>query len=85
MPEHEKQMVIAACDRFIHEVLQPRFLPEIVPTELNYPVSIYGKWHGSRFRFVQRFRSGRADAAGLEFDAPFARIEWVAPGLFDLS
>jgi hypothetical protein len=85
VPEHEKQMVIAACDRFIHEVLQPKFLPEIVPTELNYPVSIYGKWHGSRFRFVQRFRSGRADAAGLEFDAPFARIEWVAPGLFDLS
>jgi hypothetical protein len=85
VPEHEKQMVIAACDRFIHEVLQPRFLPEIVPTELNYPVGIYGKWHGSRFRFVQRFRSGRADAAGSEFDAPFARIEWVAPGLFDLS
>jgi hypothetical protein len=85
VPEHEKQMVIAACDRFIREVLQPRFLPEIVPTEWNYPVGIHGKWHGSRFRFVQRFRSDRPDAITSEFDAPFARIEWVAPGLFDVS
>ena len=36
VPEHEKQMVIATCDRFIREVLQPKFLPEIVPTEWNY-------------------------------------------------
>ena len=43
VPEHEKQMVIAACDRLIREVLQPKFLPEIVPTEWNYPVGIYGK------------------------------------------
>jgi hypothetical protein len=43
VPEHEKQMVIAACDRFIHEVLQPRFLPEIVPTELNYPVETFAR------------------------------------------
>jgi hypothetical protein len=85
VPEHEKQIVVAACDRFIREVLQPRFLPEIVPTEWNYPVAIYGKWHGSRFRFVQRFRSDRPGALAIEFDAPFARIELVAPGLFDVS
>jgi hypothetical protein len=85
VPEHEKQMVIAACDHFIREVLRPKFLPEIVPTEWNYPVGIHGKWHGGRFRFVQRFRSDRPDAITSEFDAPFARIEWVAPGLFDLS
>lgn len=85
MPEHEKQMVIAACDRFIRELLQPKFLPEIVPTEWNYPVSIHGRWHGGRFRFVRRFRSDRPDAIASEFDAPFARIEWVEPGLFDVS
>jgi hypothetical protein len=85
VPEHEKQMVIAACDHFIREVLRPKFLPEIVPTEWNYPVGIHGKWHGGRFRFVQRFRSDRPDAITSEFDAPFARIEWVAPGLFDVS
>jgi hypothetical protein len=85
VPEHEKQMVVAACDRFIREVLQPKFLPEIVPTEWNYPVAIYGKWHGGRYRFVRRFRSDRPDAIVSEFDAPFARIEWVAPGLFDVA
>jgi hypothetical protein len=85
VPEHEKQMVIAMCDRFIREVLQPKFLPAVVPTEWNYPVGIHGKWHGGRFRFVRRFRSDRPDAIAPEFDAPFARIEWVAPGLFDVS
>ena len=85
VPKHDKQMVIAACDRFIREVLQPKFLPEIVPTEWNYPVEIYGKWHGGRYRFVRRFRSDRPDAIASEFDAPFARIEWVVPGLFDVA
>jgi hypothetical protein len=85
VPKHERQTVIAACDRLIREVLQPKFLPGIVPTEWNYPVGIYGKWHGNRFRFIQRFRSDRSDAIALEFDAPFARIEWVAPGLFDVA
>jgi hypothetical protein len=53
-----KALVTAACQRFIDELLKPRFLPAIRPTQFNYPVDIRGKWHGSRYRFVQRYRSG---------------------------
>lgn len=83
--EAEKRSIIGACERFIAEVLKPRFLPTIVPTEWNYPVDIGGTWRGNRYRFVQRYRSDRPDAVEPEFDAPFARIEWVAPGLFNVA
>ena len=81
----EKQAIIAACERFITDVLKPRFLREIRPTEWNYPVDILGKWHGNRYRFIQRFRSDRPDAIQPEFDASFARLDWIAPGLFNVA
>jgi hypothetical protein len=81
----EKAAIAAACERFIAEVLKPRFLPEIRPTEFNYPVDIYGKWHGNKYRFIERFRSDRPDAVEPEFDAPFARLEYVGRDCFDLS
>ena len=37
-PELEKAAITAACERFLAEVLRPRFLPEIRPTSFNYPV-----------------------------------------------
>ena len=60
--------------RFVTDVLKPRFLPEIRPTEWNYPVDILGRWHGNRYRFIQRYRSDRPDAIQPEFDASFARL-----------
>src|SRR3954466_15698370 len=81
VPEGEREAIILACERFVREVLKPRFLPRVVPTEWNYPVDIRGAWHGGRYRFIQRFRSDRADSIVPEFDAPFARIECASPGL----
>jgi hypothetical protein len=43
-----KQAIIAACEGFITDVLKPRCLPEIRPTEWNYAVDILGRWHGNR-------------------------------------
>lgn len=81
----ERRAITAACEKLIAEVLKPRFLPEIRPsTEFNYPVDIYGKWHGHRYRFIQRFRCDYADALVPEFEAGFARLDWVAPDRFDL-
>ena len=84
-PEAEKTAITAACARFIADVLKPRYLPRIEPTSFNYPVDIYGKWHGNKYRFIQRFRSDRPDAITPEFDAPFARLEYVGRDRFDLS
>jgi hypothetical protein len=82
--DSEKLAIIAACDKFINEVLKPRFLPEIVPTDFNYPIDICGKWHGGRYRFIQRFRSDGHHTLNGEFEASFARLDYVGRGLFDV-
>ena len=84
-PESEKRAITAVCETFIAEVLKPRFLPEIRPTGFNYPIDLYGKWHGNKYRFIERFRSDHPDAIVPEFEAPFARLEYVRPDRFDLS
>jgi len=83
--ESEKVAVTIACQRFIDEVLKPRFLPAIRITGFNYPVDILGKWQGNRYRFVQRYRSGFADNLGEEFDAPFTRLDWLSHDRFDIQ
>ena len=80
----EKQAIIAACEAFIRDVLKPRFLPEIKPTEWNYVIDIRGAWAGTRYRFMQRYRSGWEDNRDAEFDAPFARIDRIARDKFDI-
>jgi hypothetical protein len=81
----EKTSITATCQGYIDTVLKPRFLPEIRPTPFNYPIDILGKWHGPRYRFVQRYRSGFPDNLGEEFDAPFTRLDWVARDRFDIQ
>jgi hypothetical protein len=81
----EKATIVAACERFITEVLRPRFLPEIRPTEFNYPIDIRGKWHGRNYRFFQRYRSDGHHTEKGEFDWPFVRLEYVGPDRFDIS
>jgi hypothetical protein len=71
----DKAAIGARCERFIAEVLKPRFLPEVRPTEFNYPIDIAGKWRGSRYSFSTRYRSGFPENLGEEFDAPFTRLD----------
>lgn len=73
----EQAAVAAACDRFIAEMLKPRFLPEIGPTAFNYPIDIFGKWGGNKYSFIQRYRSGFPDNFGEEFTSAFARLDLV--------
>jgi hypothetical protein len=81
----EKSTVTAACQHLIDGFLKPRFLPTIRPTQFNYPVDILGKWHGTKYRFIRRYRSGFAKNRGEEFDAPFARLDWISHDRFDLQ
>ena len=82
--EAEKRAIIGACEAFIRDVLKPRFLMEITPTEWNYVVDICGAWAAGRYRFIQRYRSGMEHNRGAEFDAPFARIDRMGPNNFDI-
>jgi hypothetical protein len=82
----EKSVITAACEAFIANVLKPRFLPEIRPsTKFNYPIDIYGKWLGNKYRFITRYRSETPQSYQPEFDLPFARLEYVSRDCFDLS
>jgi hypothetical protein len=85
LSEAEKITITAACQQLINEVLKPRFLPLIRPTKFNYPIDIQGKWHGTRYRFIQRFRSGFPENLNEEFDAPFTRLDWVGRDRFDVQ
>uniref|UniRef100_Q07SJ7 Uncharacterized protein n=1 Tax=Rhodopseudomonas palustris (strain BisA53) TaxID=316055 RepID=Q07SJ7_RHOP5 len=85
LSDYEKAAITIACQRFIDEVLKPRFLPTIRPTEFNYPIDILGKWHGRRYRFIQRYRSDSPDRLVEEFDAPFTRLDWIGRDRFDLQ
>ena len=82
--EAEKRMIIAACERFIYDILKPRFLPELRLTEWNYVVDIHGAWAAARHRFMQRYRSGVKHNRGEEFDAPSAGIYRVGKDRFDI-
>lgn len=81
----DKAAIGITCQEFIDTVLRPRFLPTITPTPFNYPIDIQGKWHGAKYSFLQRYRSGFSDNGGEEFDAPFVRIDWIRPDRFDVQ
>jgi hypothetical protein len=81
LSKEEKIAIAATCERFIADVLKPRFLPEIRPTQFNYPVDIFGKWRGSKYSFIQRFRSGFLENLGEEFDDAFTRLDHREDGL----
>lgn len=80
----EKAAIAARCERLIVETLKPRFVPEIRPTKLNYPVGMSGRWRGSKYSFIVRFRSGWPDNAGEEFDEAYARLDHVEERLDEL-
>lgn len=77
----EKAAAAAICERFITETLKPRFLPEIRPTQFNYPIDLFGQWRGSKYSFVLRYRSGWPDNEGEEFNSAFARLDHVEDNL----
>lgn len=75
LTKEQKRAIAATCEQFIADTLKPRFLPEIHPTEFNYPVDIFGRWRGSKYSFITRYRSGFAENRGEEFDAAFTRLD----------
>ena len=40
------------------------------------------KWHGSSVRFILCIKDTRDDAIALEYEIPFARIEYCGPDRF---
>ena len=81
----EKAAITATCERLIAEVLQPRFLPELRPSATgSYPAAIEASGTATSTG------SSRATARMIplppaaEFDAPFARLDYVSRDCLDL-
>jgi hypothetical protein len=77
LTQAEKADMAATCERFIANTLKPRFLPQIRPTQFNYPVDILGRWRASKYSFIMRYRSGFPENLGEEFDSAFTRLDHV--------
>ena len=71
----EKAAIGARCERLISDKLKPLYLPEVRPTEFNYPIDMFGRWRGSKYSFIVRVRSGWPDNLGKEVDAGYALPE----------
>ena len=83
-PPAEKAAITLACERLIAAVLRPRFLPVVRPSAtFNYPVAMEGKWLGNKYRFFTRYRSDDPTSLAAEFNAPFARLDYVGRNRFD--
>ena len=76
LTKHDKAVIAATCERYIAETLKPRFLPTVTPTQFNYPIDIFGKWRGSKYSFITRYRSGFPENRGEEFDSAFTRLDY---------
>ena len=85
MDEAEKLAIIIACEALIRDVLKPRHLPRMTPTQCNHVVDIHGAWGAGRYRFMQRYRSGMPENAGEEFNVPFARLDRMGLASFDIQ
>jgi hypothetical protein len=64
----DKAAIGARCERFIAEVLKPRFLPEVRPTEFNYPRRYRRQMAGEQTQLNHALSLD-------EFDARFTRLD----------
>src|SRR4051812_36190944 len=73
------------CHTFIKDGIKARLLPDIQPTQSNYPFDNHGKWRGTLYRFHQPNRSGFPDTLNEAMDSPFEALGWVARDRFDIQ
>jgi len=80
--ETHKAAIGIACQAFIDQVLKPRFLAEVRPTEFN----IDNPWAVARpHRFIQRYRSGFVDNPAGNSMRPSPASKYIAGNRFHLS
>jgi hypothetical protein len=69
----EKAVIVAACEAFIGDVLKPRFLPQIRPTQWNYVIDIHGAWAAGRYR-IDRMGPDRFDIYWMRHTGKWWRL-----------
>src|SRR5215207_305271 len=85
VPEALKAEVQARADELIETQLKPRFIePPPEDRRWNYIIDIWARWHRSFFHFGSTYASPGPNALSPTFESPFARLEYVGDGKFNL-
>ena len=53
----EKIAITSAFESSIADVLHRSICPKSRRNEFNYPIAVYGKWHGNKYHLITRHRS----------------------------
>ncbi len=86
VPEALKVEVQAKADELIETQLKPRFIePPPEDRRWNYIIDIWARWHRSFFHFASTYASPGPNALSPTFESPFARMEHVGDGKFNLA
>jgi hypothetical protein len=86
VPEDLKAEVKAKADDLVEAVLRPQHIkPPPKDPRWNYITDIYTKWHRSYFYFCSTYASPGPNALSPTFESPFARMEYVGAGRFNLA
>ena len=86
VPEDLKAEVKAKADDLVETVLKPQHVkPPPTDPRWNYITDIYTKWHRSFFYFCSTYACPGPNALSPTFESPFARMEYVGAGRFNLA
>ena len=86
VPETLKREVETKANALVESVLKPLHVqPPPEDPQFNYIEDIITKWYRSYFYFCALYRSAGPYALGGQFEAKFARMEYIGNGLFNLA
>jgi hypothetical protein len=86
VPESLKREVAMRANALVESVLKPKYVqPPPEEPQFNYIEDITTKWYRSYFYFYALYRSAGLNALGGQFEAKFARMEYMGDGLFNLA
>ena len=86
VPEPLKAEVQAKANELIETQLKPKFIePPPKDQRWNYIIDIWARWHRSFFHFGSTYASPGPNALSPTFESPFARMEYVGDGKFNLA
>ena len=86
VPPKIKLELEAKATKLIEEVLTPKYIkPPPDDLQSNYPIDIWTKWNRNFFYFTSTWASLGPNRIAPTFESPFARMEYIEDGRFNLA
>lgn len=86
VPSSVKAQVETSAGELVDSFLKPTYIkPPPKDDRFNYLIDITTKWHHSYFYFVSTYACPGSNALSPTFESPFARMEYIGNGRFNLA